>query len=298
MPLSIGFSGLGRMGGGMALNLARAGESLTVFDLDENTLAPLAEAGATLARSNHDLAGAVDVVFLCLPFVDEVQSALFEPDGILAGASPGLTIVDASTLNYYATLQVAERVEAAGLSYSDCPVSGLPVRASDGTLTMMFGGSASAFDIARPYLDIMGSTIIHCGALGSGQMMKAFNNVIYDININAFCELMPLAVKAGLDVEQVARVVTSGSSRSFASEYFVPRILERSFAGDFAMREAHKDIVNVEQIAARLQAATPLTDAMVSTYRQALAAGLGDEPKSAMIKLYETALGTTVGKNA
>jgi 3-hydroxyisobutyrate dehydrogenase-like beta-hydroxyacid dehydrogenase len=296
-PLRIGFIGLGQMGGGMALNLANAAVPLTVYDIDSAAMELLQNAGASTADNPETLARQSDLVFLCLPFVDEVEQVLFDAGGLLAGTHPSLQIVDASTLNYYATLSLAQRVAESDVAYSDCPVSGMPKKARAGTLTMMFGGTGTAFAAAEPYLHIMGETIIHCGALGSGQMMKAFNNVILDINIAAFCELLPLAVKAGLDTGQIAEVVMSGSSRSFASEHFVPNILAGKFDGDYPMRDAYKDIANVEEIAARNDASMPLMEAMHRIYREAIEMGFGEQPKSAMIKVYEAQLGQRVRRN-
>ena len=128
--------------------------------------------------------------------------------------------------------------------------------------------------------------------------MKAVNNIIYDVNIAAFCEVMPLAVKAGLRPETLSEVLTTASSRSFASEYFVPRILDGRFEGDFSMRAAYKDIVNVKEVAARLEASLPVVDAMVSTYQAAIDKGFGEQPKSAMIKVYEDRLGQEVRRSA
>ena len=136
----------------------------------------------------------------------------------------------------------------------------------------------------------MGEFIVHCGPFASGQMMKAINNVIYDVNIAALCEVVPLALKAGLAPEAVAKVVTTASSRSFASEYFIPRILARRFDTDFPMGAAYKDIVNVQHLAVEHAAATPVVDAMTAVYQQAMAAGFADEPKSAMVKVYERVL--------
>lgn len=290
----IGFIGLGRMGRGMAANLVKAGVRLHVFDADAQAMQRLVAQGASACEDPADVAARVELLFLCLPYTTEVEQVLDGARGVLAGARAGLAIVDTTTQNYSATLELRARCEQAGVAYSDCPISGMPHRAADGTLTIMFGGDDAAFARAKPLLEKMGRYIVHCGGVGSGQMMKAINNIIYDVNIAAICEVMPLAIKAGLDVEQVAEVVTSGSARSFASEYFVPRILAGKFDGDFSMGAAYKDIVNVQEMATRLAAATPVVNAMVATYQHAIAMGFGDEPKSAMIKVYERALGLEV----
>lgn len=291
---AVGFIGLGRMGFGMASNLAKAGVSLTAFDVRPEPMEAIIEHGVSAAADPADLASRAQILFLCLPSEMEVDDVLFGKHGVVANARSDLVIVDTTTMNYRAAVQLAEKSVKAGLSYSDCPVSGMPFRAENGTLTMMFGGSSEMFAGLRSYLDIMGEFIVHCGEVGMGQLMKAFNNIVYNVNIAAICEVMPLAVKAGLEAGKIAEVLTTASSRSFASEYFVPRILERKFDSDFSMQAAYKDIVNIQEVAARFQASMPVVDAMVSTYRAAMEMGFSDEPKSAMVKVYEKYLGQEV----
>jgi 3-hydroxyisobutyrate dehydrogenase-like beta-hydroxyacid dehydrogenase len=290
----IGFIGLGRMGAGMARNLGLAGVGLVVHDLRAEATAPLAEMGAAVAPDPRSVAEAADIVFLCLPFAPEVRHALFGDRGVSTAARPDLLVVDTTTLHRNDAIAIGAEAATAGFAYADCPISGMPMRAADGTLTMMFGGDPDALGRARPMLEIMGSTIVHCGPLGSGQLMKAVNNIVYDINIVAICEVLPFAVRAGLDVEQLARVVTTGTSRSFASEYFVPRILDGRFDTDFSMGEAYKDIVNVRQVAEELAVELPLVDAMTAAYDTAMEQGYGAQPKSAIVKVYEERIGALV----
>ncbi len=119
----------------------------------------------------------------------------------------------------------------------------------------------------------MGAFIVHCGDVGSGQLMKAVNNIIYDINIVALCEILPLAVSGGLSVDALHQVVTTASARSFAGDHFVPRMLDRHFTDDFAMKNAYKDILNVQKLAVEKKAMTPLMNAMTSSYQNAIAQG-------------------------
>ena len=287
---SVGFIGLGRMGLGMASNLAKAGLPLTVYDAQPTPMEACVALGASAATDPADLASRVAYLFLCLPSEKEVDDVLFGEQGVTTKAADRLVIIDTTTMNYGAALEIARKSEQAGLPYSDCPISGMPFRAENGTLTMMFGGSDAAFSDAQPYLDIMGEFIVHCGAVGMGQLMKAVNNIIYNVNIAAICEVMPLAMKSGLAADKLTQVLTTASSRSFASEYFVPRILERQFDGDFSLQAAYKDIVNIQDLATRFGASTPVVDAMVSTYQAAIDMGFGAEPKSAMVKVYERQL--------
>ena len=162
---------------------------------------------------------------------------------------------------------------------------------------MMFGGNEGAFERIRPYLDVMGEFIVYCVECGTGHMSYAVYNVMYDINIAGVCEILPMAIKAGLKSETLERVPTTASARSFASEYFISRLLDRRFDTDFAMEDAYKDILNVQQIATRLNASTPVVNSMVSTYQNAIAMGFGREPKSAKVKIYEKALDMEVLRN-
>ncbi|MBO6949945.1 MAG: NAD(P)-dependent oxidoreductase [Rhodospirillales bacterium] len=288
---NIGFIGLGRMGAGMALNMLKKNGALSVYDAHEGAMRPLVEAGAVACKSPAEMAKSCELIFMCLPYAPEVRTAIFGDGGIAQAKPDGLTVVDTTTLDRTDALKFADETKALGITYWDCPISGMPFRAKDGTLTVMFGGADDAFEMVKPYLEQVGTSVIHCGPVGTGQAMKALNNIIYNVNIAALAEVLPLTVAVGLDPEQVAEIVMSGSSRSFASEYFVPRMLDGLFDTDFTLSAAYKDIVNVERMAEDTGAALPVVDAMVGSYKAAIEAGYGDEPKSAMLKVYEEALG-------
>lgn len=298
---NVGFIGLGRMGRGMAMNLIGSLDSLYVFDPLPDAMAPLTEAGAIACAGPAELAELCDVVLLCLPAAPQVRSVMFGPDGLVQSddgrpARRAKAIIDTTTLDRTDAIAIAAEAGNHGIAYWDCPVSGMPFRAANGTLTVMFGGTEEAFAEAKPLLEPFASETIHCGPVGCGQAMKAINNIIYNINIAGLCEVLPLAVAVGLDPEEVGRLVTSASSRSFASDYFVPRMLERRFDTDFSMQDAYKDIINIQNMGTETRASLPVVNAMISTYQAAISAGYGNEPKSAMLKVYEKVLGVTFAK--
>jgi 3-hydroxyisobutyrate dehydrogenase-like beta-hydroxyacid dehydrogenase len=293
---NIGFIGLGKMGGAMAMNLLNSTPGLHVYDAYPAAMSRLADAGATGCTSPAEIASKCDTILLCLPFSPEVRNAIFGDDGILKGARDGLTIIDTTTLDRSDAIAFSEELSDRNINYWDCPVSGAPHRAENGTLTVMFGGTKEAFDAAKPILDTFGQDVVHTGPLGCGQAMKAINNIIYNVNIAAICEALPLAMAVGLDPDVVAQVVTTASGRSFASEYFVPRMMERKFDFDFTLEGAYKDVVNVQKMGIETKASLPVINAMISSYQAAIAAGYGDEPKSAMLKVYEKALGVEFKK--
>ena len=285
----VGFIGLGRMGVGMARNLSKSGVPLWVHDVNPTAAEALGETNISAVTPPTELAERAQLVFVCVPSETESDSVLFGEHGITTNID-GLTIVDLTTMNRGAAITLSQRAQDAGCTYFDCPISGKPFRADAGTLTIMFGGTDEGFAYAKPYLDVMGECVVHCGEVGSGQLMKALNNIVYDVNIAAICEIMPLAVKAGLEPTTLARVLTTASGRSFASEYFAQRILDREFEGDFTLRGAYKDIVNFKAVAAQLGASLPVVNAMIATYEATINEGYGDQPKSAMIKRYEAQL--------
>lgn len=293
---TVGFIGLGKMGGGMALNLIRSESSLHVYDAFPSAMAPLEEAGAMRCSSPADLASKCDVILLCLPFAPEVREAIFGENGIKSAARDGLTIIDTTTLDRTDAIAFGEELAQSGIDYWDCPVSGAPFRAENGTLTVMFGGTSEAFEAVKPYLNTFGTDVVHTGPRGCGQAMKAINNIVYNVNIAAICEALPLAMAVGLDPEVTAQVLTTASGRSFASEYFIPRMIERKFDFDFTLTDAYKDIVNVQKMGVEKRAMLPVVNAMIASYQSAIAAGHGDLPKSAMLKVYENVLGVEFKK--
>ena len=287
----IGFIGLGQMGLGMANNLGRISNPFYAYDALDTATKRLDGDNMINADSITSLAENCHLIFLCLPSAKDVNEVIFGTGGIAETALDGLAIIDTSTIDRIEAIAIHDKLASRGIAYADCPISGLPFRATDGTLTLMFGGSKSLFDQVKPQLDAMGEFIVYCGDSGAGQMMKAVNNIIYDINIVALCEVLPLAVAGGLSTEALTKVVTTASARSFAGDHFVPRMLARQFDNDFPMEDAYKDILNVQRIAIEKRAMTPLVNAMTSSYQNAIAAGFGREPKSAIIKVYEKALG-------
>ena len=287
----IGFVGLGQMGSGMAANFITAGQILYVYDQSASAMATFADTKANCCQHLSEIAQPCSLVFLCLPSAKEVGEVLFGRNGLVNNANAEISIIDTSTLERSDALQFHNQLAHKGIQYADCPISGLPARAREGKLTLMFGGSQTLFEQVSPLLELLGKNIVYCGEVGSGQLMKAVNNIIYNINIVALCEILPLAVTGGISVDALEQVVTSASSRSFAGDHFIPRMMAREFEGDFPLAGAHKDILNMQKVATEKQALTPLMNAMISSYQNALDDGLGDEPKSAIIKIYEKVLG-------
>jgi 3-hydroxyisobutyrate dehydrogenase-like beta-hydroxyacid dehydrogenase len=296
MRKRIGFIGLGQMGKWMALNVHKRGFNLTVADIDPVAVASLTTAGAEAAASPIELADRTDWIFLSLPNAGVVEQVLFGPDGLIENGRPGQIIVDLGTTAYMATLEFGRKLKDQGIFFVDSPVSGMEARAREGNLTIMFGGDQKVFKQLQPVFEALGSLILYMGELGSGQLTKLINQLLFNISAAAIAEILPMAAKLGLDPEKVISVVNSGTGKSFAAEFFGPRILEDSFEEGYPLKHAYKDMVSAAEIGAHRKIPLPLVQAATTTYQMALAAGYGDEDKGAMIKVFENILGVKFRK--
>ena len=295
--MKIGFIGLGQMGKPMAMNLIKCGQEVIVSDIRTDSFAEFEAKGAKTTTNLQEIAEC-DIIMLCLPNTKIVKAILLGEKGILGRLRAGQIVADLSTINYTASTEIAKILEAKGVEFMDCPVSGMEARAIDGTLTFMCGGKKEIFEILEPYFKYMGTNIMHMGVHGCGQLTKAINNILFDINIAAFAEILPMAVKLGLDPEAIGSVVNSSSGKSYASEFFIPRILRRHFADGYPLEHAYKDLVSGAELGAQLCIPLPVMHAATTTYQMAMLKGLGHHDKGAMICVFEDLLGVKYEKNS
>lgn len=285
--MSIAFIGLGTMGKYMALNLIKSGELIVVSDVVDKAFAEFTEKGMAATTAVAETAK-TDVIFLSLPNTEIVQNVI---GGLLPHLHEGQIIVDLSTIKYNATVELRKTLDEAGVEFLDAPVSGMESRAKDGTLTVMCGGKEEIFDKVKHYFDYIGNKVLYMGGSGAGQLTKLINQLLFDINAAALAEILPMSVKMGLDSEKIGQVVNSGTGRSYASEFFIPRVLKNSFHNGYPMRSAYKDLVSAAELGANLGIPMPVLAAATATYQQALLKGLGDNDKGGMIKVFEDQLG-------
>ena len=290
MERKIGFIGLGEMGKWMACNVAQAGFDLTVFDMNPDAVTFLTDHGAKAAASAADLAERAEWIFLSLPNTAVVEEVIFGDKGLMQGAGTVSLIVDCGTTGYLQTMDFERRLREKGILFADAPVSGMEARAKEGTLTVMFGGEKTVFDQITPVLNTMSNKVLHMGQVGSGQLTKLVNQLLFNISCAAIAEVLPMAAKLGLDPEKVTEVVTSGTGRSFAAEFFAPLALDGIFDKGYPLKHAYKDMISASEISAHHKIPLPLVHACTTTYQMALAEGFGDEGKGAMIKVFERIL--------
>jgi len=291
--MKLGFSGLGQMGRPIALNLLKSGAQLVVSDRSDESFGAFRERGAAATTNVSELADA-DIIFLCLPNGKIVHEFLLGEDGLIRRLKPGQTVVDLSTITHTTTTAVASALNAGGIAFLDAPISGMQARAVDGTLTVMCGGERKVFYRVKPFLECIGNKILFMGPAGSGQLTKLINQLLFDINAAALAEILPMAVKLGLDPDLVGEVVNSGTGRSYASEFFVPRILQRQFSDGYPMAHAYKDLVSGAELGAHHCVPMPVLAAATATYQTALLKGHGQRDKGAMVQVFEDILGVQV----
>ncbi len=296
MKPQIGFIGLGAMGKGMALNILKSGFPLWVFDIDAKAMKVLVDNGATAASNLNELAERCGWIILSLTDTSVVQEIIWGEKGLHETLSVGHHVVDCGTTHPMATIEFHKRFGASGVQFLDAPVSGMEQRALEGTLTTMVGGSRDVFERVKPVLESFSKTVIFMGGPGCGQLAKVINNVFFNISCAAVAELLPLAVKMGLDAEKIIEVAGTGTGQSFALNFFAPLILKREFSQGYPMKKAYKDMSSIMEIMNAYQIPIPVTQAALTTYQMALNQNLGNEGKGAMVKVWEKVLNVEVKK--
>jgi len=291
----VGFIGLGIMGKPMAENLIGAGYDLALYNRTSEKADELAGDNATVAGSPREVAEQSDVVITMLPDSPQVEEVLAGPDGVLEGIREGALIVDMSTISPVVTEELAARVKEKGASMLDAPVSGGDVGAIEGTLSIMAGGSEEDFERARPLFEAMGKTITHVGESGAGQVVKAANQIVVALTIEAVSEALVLGSKAGVDPEKILDVLGGGLAGNKVMEAKREKMLGHSFDPGFRIELHHKDL-GIALAAGREYGVTLPVTAVVDQMLETLKAkGRGDRDHSAILTLIEDSSGHEIG---
>ena len=289
---SIGFIGLGNMGGGMAANLARAGHDVAAFDLSAEAMARAKAAGCRTVGSAGEAAVGVAAVVTMLPAGKHVRSVY--ADAVIPAAVPGTLFLDCSTIDVASARAVAEQAVAAGFAMVDAPVSGGIAAAKAATLTFMVGGTAAAFATAEPILTAMGKVVIHAGDAGAGQAAKICNNMLLGASMVATAEAFVLARKLGLDAQTFFDISSKASGQCWSMTSYCPvpgpvpaAPSNRGYEGGFAAALMLKDLKLAVEAAQSVGAAVPMGAQAEALYQ--MFAGLGGEAKdfSAVVTLLD-----------
>jgi 3-hydroxyisobutyrate dehydrogenase len=287
MPsLKLGFVGLGIMGAPMASNLVRAGFNLSVYNRTPSRCDPLADLGATVVRSLAELGASSDVVIAMVSDTPDVEAILFQPAGLASAMKPGSIFIDMSSIAPSATARFAHLLSERSIAMLDAPVSGGEAGAKAGTLSIMAGGPPETFERCRPILQAIGSSILHMGPSGSGQVAKLINQTVTSLNLLAAVEAVRLAQAAGLDVNDTLRVIGGGAGGSWMISHLGPKIAAGDFAPGFRIRLQDKDLRNAAEFASQLGIEAPGLALASLLFRQAIARGLGELGNHGLYRLW------------
>ena len=278
------FLGLGTMGGAMAANLARAGFPVTAWNRSPGRAPDLVESGITMAATPAIAAAAASIVVICVSDTPDVEAVLFGPDGVVEGARPGTLVIDCSTIAPSGSWGFAARLAERGLSMIDAPVSGGSEGARNATLTIFVGGDAVDVERARPVLAAMGRSITHVGPIGAGQAVKAVNQVILAGAYLGVAEGIVLAIKAGLDVEQIVSALGGGAAQSWVLENRSGRMVDNDYPLGFKVSLHRKDLGIALDLAAQVGAVLPVSALAAQLETGLIAQGHGDDDVSAVAR--------------
>ncbi len=237
----IGFIGLGIMGKPMALNLLKAGYTVSVLKKSKASK-ELTDAGARAFETNRELAAASDIIITMLPDSPQVEEVVFGTGGVLEGIKSGSLFIDMSTIAPGTARELYQKFQEMGVEALDAPVSGGQVGAEAASLSIMIGGTESAFDRALPIFQVMGKNIVHIGEPGAGQTTKACNQMIVGMTIQAVAEAFTLAGKAGVNLEKMRDVLLGGFAQSRILDLHGKRMIEGNFKPGFKIRLHKKDM--------------------------------------------------------
>lgn len=283
----IGFIGLGIMGSPMAANLIRAGHEVTGYDVSPDSVQRLVDAGGHSAGSIKEATVGADVVITMLPDSPQVQEVVLGPEGVLHLAGDDLLLIDMSTIAPETSVAVAKLALEKGTRVLDAPVSGGEQGAVEASLSIMVGGDAEVFETARPILEHLGKTIVHVGGHGSGQTVKAANQLMVAGIIALVSEAIVLLEASGVDTERAVEVLAGGLAGNRILDRKAATMLAREFAPGFRIDLHHKDMGIALASARSAGVALPVTGVVAQLVASARAMGYGSLDHSALLNVIE-----------
>jgi 2-hydroxy-3-oxopropionate reductase len=291
---TIAFIGLGIMGSPMAVHLARAGNDVVGYNRSPEKTGPLVDAGGRAAGSVAEAVADADVVAVMVPDSPDVEEVLAGEGGVFENARPGALVIDFSSIRPDVTVALAKAAAEKGLALLDAPVSGGEAGAKNAALSIMVGGAGDDFERARPILDAVGRTVVHVGPSGSGQTVKAANQLIVAANIEVLAEALVFLEAYGVDTDAALEVLGGGLAGSKVLDQKKDNMLRRSFQPGFRIDLHHKDLGIVTSAAREAGVIVPLGAVVAQLMASARASGDGALDHSALLRGVERLSGRDV----
>jgi 2-hydroxy-3-oxopropionate reductase len=280
----IAFIGLGIMGSPMAVHLVKAGHQVVGFNRSPDKAQPLVQAGGQAAESVAEAVRDAEVVAVMVPDSPDVRDVLTGEDGVFANAAAGTLVVDFSSIRPDVTVELAELAQEKGFRLLDAPVSGGEAGAVNAALSIMVGGAEADFSAAKPLLDVVGKTVVHVGPSGSGQTVKAANQLIVAGNIQLLAEAVIFLEAYGVDTTAAIEVLGGGLAGSKVLDQKGEKMLARSFDPGFRIELHHKDLGIVTSAAREAGVVVPLGALVAQLMASAKAVGDGGLDHSALLR--------------
>jgi 3-hydroxyisobutyrate dehydrogenase len=290
----IGFIGLGLMGGGMSMNLVKAGFLVTIWNRTVSKMEPLIEAGAKAADSPKEVAAASDIIVSIVTDSSDVEEVILGPEGAIHGTSPGDIVIDMSTISPAVTRQICEKLGEKDVRMLDAPVSGGAIGARDGTLSIMVGGDDETFSECLPVFEAMGKTITHVGGNGMGQTVKLVNQILVGTAMLGVAEALMFAKKSGVDLEKCHAAVSGGAAGGWQLTNNGARLLKGDMEPGFKIKDYLKDLRLIMEAAAEVKMPLVETSVVQQMYKSLEAEGLTQKGTQAVIKAVEKLAGETL----
>jgi len=298
MTGKVGFVGLGIMGRPMARNLLAAGYELVVHNRSRGKAEGLAEEGASVADNPKEVAESCETVITMLSDSPQVEEVLAGENGVFEGVWEGALLVDMSTISPVVAKELAAEARERGASMLDAPVSGGEPGAEAGTLSIMVGGSVENFDRAQPLFEVMGTTVVHVGDSGTGQVVKACNQIVVALTIEAVSEALVLGSKAGVDPAKVIEVLSGGMAGNKVMEVRGEKFLKHEFDPGFKLELHRKDLGIALAAGREYGVPLPVTGIVDQVLEALVAKGLGAKDHSAILTFIEDLAQHKIGEGS
>lgn len=286
----IGFIGLGIMGNPMTKHLLKAGYELVVYDILESSVKDVVSAGAESVGSCKEIAEQSDIIITMVPDSPDVEAAALGPQGIIEGISQGKIYIDMSTIAPSVAVSVGKKMSEKGVQCLDGPVSGGDVGAKNATLSIMVGGEEETFNRVNPIFEVMGNAVL-CGPLGSGQIVKACNQVLVAVTIAGVSEALTLGAKAGVDPINIVKVLGGGLARCGVLENRGERMVNGDFDPGFRIRLHYKDLNIIMKTGNDYQVPLPVTSVVHELFNTAMVKGRSELDHSGLLTVLEDLAG-------
>jgi len=280
--------GLGIMGGGMAGRLLSSGFPVTVYNRSREKSEPLGKAGARVADSPRDAAGRAEFIISMVADDAASRQVWLGESGALAGAAPGALLIESSTVSVGWVKELAAHAADRKCELLDAPVTGTRPHAANGELFFMVGGSATAFERARPVLSVLGREVLHLGPIGSGALIKLINNFACGVQAAAFAEAMALVDRSGLDREKSIAVLSGSALASPLIKRMLAAMTSNDYTPNFPLKLMAKDIGYAMREASTAGLTLQTGAPALAVFKHAAAQGLGDQDFSAVMKSLDT----------